>query len=94
MNETPTKLVHDVATGQIKEVELTVAEIAQRQQDQTQSEADEGVVIARQQAIQNARDKSLAQRFVDEDVTTSKEWKEIARKLNARIEYLESLVGL
>ena len=94
MSKKPTKLLHHATTGEIVEIELTEAEIEQRRKDNAEFEAAELAATAQQQAHEQARQKALINRFSDEDVPKGKDWKELVLKLNARVEYLEKLLGV
>lgn len=64
MTETPMKTVVDCATGEIKTIPLTAAEIAQRDQDAAafaaQKQADEEAAAAKEALKTSARAKLVA----------------------------------
>jgi uncharacterized membrane protein len=94
MSKAPVKLVVDIATGESKSIPLSEDEIRLMERDRVETETIERSDFARQQALEQARQKALNNRFSDEDVPKGKDWKELVLKLNARVEYLEKLLGV
>lgn len=57
MSDTPTRIEVNVETGEVKEIALTAAEIAERDQQAAQAEADR---VAREAAAQAEADAKLS----------------------------------
>lgn len=73
MTETPKKLVHDIATGKTEYIDLTPAEIAQRDQDALQIQTDraekEATELAKAEAKSTAHAKLSALGLTGEEIS-------------------------